>query len=109
MLVMLLISFLHSAMPSLLATNTVQSESKKLTALSFSGNISLTTENFQMNFYTPIVCSYLRRTASFGLLCVKIGAGVSAVDFLKNSTNKLAESTLAPKGVKSHVHKTKPP
>jgi len=76
MLVMLLISFLHSAMLSLLATNTVQSESKKLTALSFSGNISLTTENFQMNFYTPIVHRVFWLTLCQNR-CGRLGGGLS--------------------------------
>jgi len=35
----------------------------------------------------------LRGTASFGVFCVKIGARVSAVDFLKNQ--KIAESLCA--------------
>jgi len=38
---------------------------KNFNRLSFSSNISLTTENFKMTFYTPIACSYLRKITWF--------------------------------------------
>jgi len=38
---------------------------KNFNRLSFASNISLTTENFKMTFYTPIACSYLRKITWF--------------------------------------------
>jgi len=40
-------------------------------------------QTLDVGFATP-KGTYLRGTASFDVLCVKIGAGVSAVAFLKN-------------------------
>ena len=43
----------------------IQHESKHFTPLRFSENISPMTVNFQMKFYTPIVCSFIRWVTKF--------------------------------------------
>ena len=51
-------------------------------------------ETLDFGFATPKSTS-LRGTASFDVFCVKIGARVSAVAFLKNKKKLVAESLFA--------------
>jgi len=48
-------------------------------------------------------------TASFVVLCVEIGARVSAVAFLKNPPPKKNPSHFVPRGVKSRMRRTETP
>ena len=49
-------------------------------------------ETLDFGFATPKKGTSLRGTTSFDVFCVKIGARVSAVAFLKNPPKKVAES-----------------
>ena len=62
--------------------------------------------NLRFWFRNPQEGTSLRGTASFDVFCVKIGARVSAVAFLKNPPQKSSRVT---RGAKSRMHRTETP
>ena len=65
-------------------------------------------ETLDFGFATPKM-HLLRGTASFDVFCVKIGARVSAVAFLKNPPPKKKPNHFAPRGAKSRMRRTETP
>ena len=63
--------------------------------------------NLKFWFRDPPKSTSLRGTASFDVFCVKIGARVSAVAFLKNQ--KKLPSHFVPRGAKSRMRRTETP